>query len=497
MANELKLFAEVHHHTQFSLNVYGGPLPSVSFDTLANLYEVNTIEQCYDNSITGPVPGIKDENGWCIKGHPDRIVHVGQKELKLFAKLFDGSEEWKMARLPVLHARQLVEALERFVVQEKVLGDLESDVFTTQFWNETLSQQDGTISARVTFPEAPISTIYSGAHIGVANPYFQTTRRNYRVNSDYDRIDLTTMPEDYLIRTKYQPDCDMEEYLRRLPVMPWGKITDVFHIINREMVGCGSERTLTCAIAACGFAHVNTVFSVALKNSVDMVCLAGCEASLPYDFLIKCIGKGHVNYSTNMLFPLFDGQKQKQITLRSLLLNCLTCYYAPLWKQVFEPSFIAGHWSKADKRLSSTCFSSLTSDWTWATPLRTDYERRQALVEIDVLTAMALGMTLDQLKTIYRIQFPVLQSYEADTWYDANGRIVFTTNRSLTGVGFDRKTWETEVKGAPAGKKFYRTITDDTQPGGPVERTIEYVAPFDRCDREQDYETAWAFFSKV
>jgi hypothetical protein len=41
---------------------------------------------------------------------------------------------------------------------------------------------------------------------------------------------------------------------------------------------------------------------------------------------------------------------------------------------------------------------------------------------------------------------------------------------------------------------FIRTITDDTQPGGVVERTIEYVAPFDRCDREQDYETVWAFF---
>ena len=128
--------------------------------------------------------------------------------------------------------------------------------------------------------------------------------------------------------------------------------------------------------------------------------------------------------------------------------------------------------------------------------MRTDYERRQALVEIDVLTAMALGMTLEQLKTIYRIQFPVLQQYEANTWYDANGRIVFTTNRSLVGVGFDRKAWEGNVKGAPAGKVFTREIEDDTLPGGPVKRTIEYVAPFDKCDREQDYETAWKFFER-
>lgn len=497
-ANELKLFAEVDHHTQFSLNVYGGPLPSVSFDTLANLYEVDTIEQCYDHSITGPVPGIKDENGWCVKGHPNRIIHVGAKQLKLFAKLFDGSDEWKMARLPVLHAEQLVEVLERFGEQEKKLGDLpETEVFSSVIWDETNSvKKTHTLRAEVRFPDAPISTVYSGAHIGVANPYFQTTRRNYRVNSDYDRIDLTVMPEDYLIRTKYQPACDMEEYLRRLPVMPWGRITDSFHIVNREMVGCGSERTLTCAIAACGFAHVHTVFSVSLKNSVDMVCLAGCEASLPYDFLVKCIGKGHVNYSTNMLFPVLGGHHNPKIVIRALLLNCLTVYYSPLWKEVFQGTFAMDCWAKDDSRLATSRFTSLTPDWTWNTPLRTDYERRQALVELDVLTAMALGMTLDQLKTIYRIQFPVLQSYEADTWYDANGRIVFTTNRSMVGVGFDRKTWENEVKGAAPGKKFYRTITDDTQPGGPVERTIEYVAPFDRCDREQDYKTAWEFFSR-
>ena len=80
------------------------------------------------------------------------------------------------------------------------------------------------------------------------------------------------------------------------------------------------------------------------------------------------------------------------------------------------------------------------------------------------------------------------------TWYDANGRITFTNNRSMVGVGFSRAEFENGIKDAPAGKKFSRTITDDTQPGGPVERTIEYIAPFDRCDREKDYETAWAFF---
>ena len=69
------------------------------FETIGNLFGVETIEECYDPAITGQVPGIKDENGnWSLHGHPDRVIHVGQKELKLFARLFDGNDHWKMAR---------------------------------------------------------------------------------------------------------------------------------------------------------------------------------------------------------------------------------------------------------------------------------------------------------------------------------------------------------------------------------------------------------------
>ena len=41
-----------------------------------------------------------------------------------------------------------------------------------------------------------------------------------------------------------------------------------------------------------------------------------------------------------------------------------------------------------------------------------------------------------------------------------------------------------------------KVYIDDTMPGGPVERTIVYEAPFDRCDREKDYEEVWKNFEE-
>jgi len=41
-----------------------------------------------------------------------------------------------------------------------------------------------------------------------------------------------------------------------------------------------------------------------------------------------------------------------------------------------------------------------------------------------------------------------------------------------------------------------RPIRDDTLPGGPVDRVIQYVAPFALADREADYRIAWAHFEQ-
>lgn len=491
-ANELRLFAEVDHHTGFSLNVYSN-IESYVFESISNLFAVATIEQCFDDSIQGNIPGIKDENGnWNVNGHPSRVVHVGQKELELFANLFDDNDNWHEARLPSIHSQELIDVLNLInQYNHSIKNDKLVDI-STVMWDETKSLREKTTEVFEGFPEDNISTIYSGPNIGLANPLFKSCRKPCELNSDYDIIDLTTLSEDSIQRLKYTVSCSVSDYINKSPFS--GEYISDYRIVMREMIGLSAERCLLATIIPPQSGHILTVFGVKIKN--DIYNIAGSFASLVSDYYIKAVGRNHMQMPILSSLPHIVGKFSKMVSVRAALLNSLNNRYADLWKREYSAEWVTDSWSKSDPRLDNKRFSTLTSEWTWDTPLRTDYERRQALVEIDVLTAMALGMTLEQLKTIYRIQFPVLQQYEADTWYDANGRIVFTTNRSLVGVGFDRKQWEGNVKGAPAGRVFTREIEDDTMPGGVVRRTIEYVAPFDKCDREQDYETAWKFFEE-
>ncbi len=139
--------------------------------------------------------------------------------------------------------------------------------------------------------------------------------------------------------------------------------------------------------------------------------------------------------------------------------------------------------------------------------------RRQALVENELLVAMAFGFTLDELLAMYRIQFPTLQKHENDTWYDTNGRIVYTSRTGYKAAPSkavkNDNNWslytsartETNIALGWADIKDFegvvvpQQVIDNTLLGEPVERTIEFHAPFSKCDREQDYRQAWEQFT--
>jgi hypothetical protein len=500
--NELILFSDVDHHNKFSVNIYRNePANHFEFKTITNLYSPQTVDACFDHDGYGLVPGIKDdENHWTIRGHKHRIVNVTEKELALFAKLYDppGTPPLQ-ARMASIHSRQILDVLRKLADQPKRLGDLRDEYFQTQHWNETIATSDGTIRRETRFVKKQEDWILSGPHFFVGNPLYKTPRSVCTANGHYDVIDLTEIQADYLPRTNYVPACTREEYSKRMHTVSWDKnklITDFYRCSNRAMLSQSGERTFIPVIVPKGVGHIHTCLSVCFEKTahlLDFYCLA---LSLAVDFWVKSTGVPFCSKVLIAQLPYLDDHLgfRTSLQVRSLALTCLTTIYSDLWSEAWKQEFGHDMWAKDDPRLSNSKFAELGSQWRRDCALRTDYERRQALVEIDVLASMAIGLTLEELKTIYQIQFPVLRQYERETWYDQNGRIAFTANKGLTGVGFSRPEWET-IKNMKSGTAE-RIIIDDTLPGGPKERRIVYEAPFDKCDREKDYEVAWAEFER-
>ena len=530
--NELALFAEVHHLTKYSVNIYGPSKAQPEFDQLANLFAPATVDACYQHDGKGIVGGYKNELGqWNTTGHVDRIVQVDVATLATFAKLYDEpGTPANRARLPALHAGALSSVLVKLAAYPRRLADLGQDYFSTVMFDETYAQRDGTISRRPNsdagFAKTPQDWVLSGPHFFLANPYNKTPRKLGNTNSAYDIIDLETLPDDYLPRTNYLPMSDKAEYLRRAPRVSWvnsgetqaRSVIDFYRFVLRKMLSMSGERTFTGVIQPPGSAHIHGCYSIAFHSNQDVVDFAAVSASIPVDFLVKSTGRSNVNGIPEMV-PFLNATKS--IRIRYLILNCLTSHYTSLWEEVFELAFTDQQWSQPDNpRLPQDFWQDLTRDWTRHCALRSDYARRMALVEIDVLVAQALGLTLEELLLIYRVQFPVMQGYERDTWYDITGRIVFTISKGLVGVGLPRKGgrstpktrittpdgktkdgnhgWEDLYKDGqflvPDGTTVNMTITDDTLPGGPRQVTRTFKAPFARANREEDYRVAWDFF---
>lgn len=494
--NAQNLFAEVAHREKYSINIYSGKKDSISFITISNIFHPSLIDGCFIHDGHGVCEGLKIKIGseftWNIQPHKDRLIHIKEKELQTLAMVFDNSKDIKDAKLVSIHSQQIYNVIKRFSEIKTRVCDI--PFFVSECWNETAAQDKGIIKRTTSTPDYQnYEVILSGPHFYVATPYYKTPREICVEKADYDIIDLNEIDESYLPRTNYLPNEKLTEFTNRIV---WEsnskKWIDDYRIIFSRRLSVPGERTLQPAIVPPKVSFVNTVTSVLFKETDSLLDFAATCSSIIIDFYIKSIGKGDLYDATISGLPMLSDLKfSSKLRSRILGLNSLNKYYRQLWEDNYQDAFSQDTWSKQDVRLKP--FSTLTSNWQWSTALRNYFERRQALVEIDVITAIAFGLKLQELILIYNVQFPVLQQNEDDTWYDTTGNIVFTCSKGLVGVGVDRPVWE-QIRSLKAGEIYEHTITKSELYYG---KKIIYHAPFDKCDRVEDYKIAWAHFEKV
>lgn len=147
----------------------------------------------------------------------------------------------------------------------------------------------------------------------------------------------------------------------------------------------------------------------------------------------------------------------KRLVINCLRLNCLTSNYSTIWKE-----------------LTGT-------NWNPEVPLRKEEDRRMAQIEIDVLVALSLGITSEELCLIYRSHFPIIHKYDSQTLFDRHGRKVSNDVAKL----------ERKLK---PGQELSEDERTWTHPQSGATYVFEY--PFRILDREADMREAYARFER-
>lgn len=505
--NELVLFAEVHHETIYGAQIYAGKVGPIDFMSISNLFHPATIDGSFVHDGNGLPGGIKVKDAargkmmWNVHPHASRIVRITEVELKAFAQTFEDNVDWSVAKLVSVHTKEILTVLNKLGSVGTTVGDNEIKII--EGWHETNDVNAGEIQRETKVPNLPkFEMIYSGPHVFVSNPSYKSPRKVCRLNSHYDIIELSDVREDYLPRTNYVPVNVGPDYIKtirgfedgvdenNLPL--YDNWFDYYKIGYRKMLSLTGERTLIGAIFPPRVAHIHGMISLTFRDESKMLEAMALTSSIVIDFFLKTLGSSNLSDSRLKAIPVGVSQEfASLICLRALLLNVVNVHYSNFWASSWLDEFKLDSWSKSDKRLRS--FNKLTKKWKWETPLRGWFERRQALVEIDVITAMALGLTLEELILIYNVQFPVLQQNENDTWYDTTGNIVFTCSKGLIGVGVDRADWE-RIRDYKAGQTHEYTIEKSELY---QDKKVTYHAPFDKCDRVEDYKVSWKHFEGV
>ncbi|MFD8059757.1 hypothetical protein ACFXA0_16145 [Streptomyces cyaneofuscatus] len=518
----------VGRSSHFGVHIYGRAT-EIGFDHLSWLFSVDALRLSADDDGTAPDPGVRYGVSWDERPHRKRVVRVDEAVLARWQKLTgDESQPVRQARLlsPVSTAEaQAIEALADYSLRlaeyqpQISSGYHESGAKAADLIDYNAPDATGVVRRPTDWSEV----ILKGPQIGLANPMFkqpsqgggevlglnpmtlaedavpeseyvyvaspEVYRAEQDVWSDNRTLDQLKASEREVARaregaarnfgvelTEVTGEQEEAELLGRL-LRPY---TEFYRVAWRQMIAPDTERALYAALLPPGAAHVHALRSMALPDIRSTAMLAGFWASLPLDYLLRTARVGNLDVASARRLPApeVDHPLAAALLLRSLRLNCLTSAFADLWADLFEPTW-PGYEPWAVDWVNLAPLHMVGPAWNRNTPLRTERARRAALVEIDALVAVWLGVSADALVAMYKARFPIMQDFDSVTWFDANERKI-AGNRYTYGFGQAKEHYEHFLA--------YQNKERSEPPEG-------YTAPFYKANREEEMREAHAYFS--
>lgn len=474
--NELLLFREIDDQVVYGFHVYGRARP-VHFVNASGLYHPDTVTRSLHHDGSGDEPGFKYEGRWDQRPHHSRIQLIDEAVLGEWRDVLEG-QSTQALRTRMLYSvnRSSADVLARLASAKRV-GTLGLEF--SRGWDESIDRKKGRFVQGWGTPKTWQDVILQGPNLHISRPFFKSPNPTMKHNQDWTPVDLEALAPDAMPVTSYKPAGDRATYDAAYGTWDGAPIRDHYRVAWRCMAANGGERTLIPGIIPKGATHVDGIFSAGGIGSSELATLAAVLGSLFSDLQVRAAPKSTIRAPQieRLATVASDTEMGAHLRWRALRLNCVTNAYADLWETAWEDAFV-----EMSPLLSwRSPVPNPGRIWTSETPLRGDLDRRNALVEIDALVATMLGVTADELCTIYRTQFAVLHGYDQNTYfYDANGRLVPTSVLQVWRKKGDAITLEERTA---------------VHPGSGVEYV--YELPFASRDREADFREAMAAIERL
>ncbi|AJF68582.1 hypothetical protein [Streptomyces vietnamensis] len=465
----------VDHNTHFGVHIYGSS-GEISFIQLGNLYHSSVVMDSLKHDGNGPIPGIRISGKPDLRPHRSRLIRVNDQLLAEWQDLSDQIGE------PIGHTvlftptttaeRAAMSALRSYTNR---LGKTE---YISSGFHETGAQKKGIIKKGHFEPSTFHEAILSGSHITASNPF---SKESPNLGSHGKPVNLETLSSDAIPAVNYRraaSEADFSESLRKWNDSPY---SEYFRVCWRKLTPNNMERCLNVALIPPGPTHVDGLYSMSRGDAHLNLLTVGFWSTLPVEYILRLTGKKnlHDRDVRKMPVPQANHPLAEKLSLRTARLNCLTSAYSDIWRIAASQNWATDRWILSNPPREP--LGRPIGEWSRSSPLRTDHGRWCAMVELDALVAVWLGMDAESLCTIYKTRFPVLFEREEKIWFDAHGRKI-AEDYKIFGHGQTKEHYEQllthlanpEIAAAPDG----------------------YIAPFYKADREAEMRAAHAVFQK-